>query len=134
MRTTILAAMAVAMLGGTAIAQEFKPAIVFDRGGKFDKSFNEAAYNGIEKFKKETNTEYRDFEITNDAQREQAMQRFARDGHNPVIVIGFSFGTTLEKVAKEFPTRASPSSTARSTRRTCARPCSRSMRAPTSSA
>ena len=103
MRTFILAAVAVALLGGTAIAQDLKPAIIFDRGGKFDKSFNEAAYNGIEKFKKETNVEYRDFEITNDAQREQAIQRFARDGHNPVIVIGFSFGTTLEKVAKEFP-------------------------------
>jgi basic membrane protein A and related proteins len=99
----ILAAMTVAMLGGTAIAQDFKPAIVFDRGGKFDKSFNEAAYTGIEKMKKETGVEYRDFEITNDAQREQAMQRFARDGHNPVVVIGFSFGTALEKVAKEFP-------------------------------
>jgi basic membrane protein A and related proteins len=103
MKTGILAAVMAAMLGGTAMAQDLKPAIVFDRGGKFDKSFNEAAYNGIEKFKKETGVEYRDFEITNDAQREQAMQRFARDGHNPVVVIGFSFGTTLEKVAKEFP-------------------------------
>jgi basic membrane protein A len=103
MKKSILAALAVVMLGGAAVAQDLKPAIVFDRGGKFDKSFNEAAYNGIEKFKKETNVDYRDFEITNDAQREQAMQRFARDGHNPIIVIGFSFGTALEKVAKEFP-------------------------------
>jgi len=103
MKTTILAVVAAFCLGGAALAQDLKPAIVFDRGGKFDKSFNEAAYNGIEKFKKETGVEYRDFEITNDAQREQAIQRFARDGHNPVIVIGFSFGTTLEKVAKDFP-------------------------------
>ncbi|MGL5117417.1 MAG: BMP family ABC transporter substrate-binding protein, partial [Beijerinckiaceae bacterium] len=103
MKKSILAALAVVMLGGTAIAQELKPAIVFDRGGKFDKSFNEAAHAGIEKFKKETGVDYRDFEITNDAQREQAMQRFARDGHSPIIVIGFSFGTALEKVAKEFP-------------------------------
>jgi basic membrane protein A and related proteins len=100
---SLLGAVVLAALSGTALAQEFKPAIVFDRGGKFDKSFNEAAYNGIEQFKKETNVAYRDFEITNDAQREQAMQRFARDGHNPVIVIGFSFGTALEKVAKEYP-------------------------------
>jgi basic membrane protein A and related proteins len=100
---SLLGAVVLAALSSTAIAQEFKPAIVFDRGGKFDKSFNEAAYNGIEQFKKETNVAYRDFEITNDAQREQAMQRFARDGHNPVIVIGFSFGTALEKVAKEYP-------------------------------
>jgi basic membrane protein A and related proteins len=103
MNKSILAATMVCLLGGTAIAQELKPAIVFDRGGKFDKSFNEAAYVGMERFKKETGIEYRDFEITNDAQREQAIQRFARDGHNPIVVVGFSFGTSLEKVAKEFP-------------------------------
>jgi basic membrane protein A and related proteins len=103
MKKSVLAAVITAILGGTALAQDLKPAIVFDRGGKFDKSFNEAAYNGIEKFKKETGIDYRDFEITNDAQREQAIQRFARDGHNPILVVGFSFGTSLEKVAKEFP-------------------------------
>ena len=103
MTATVIGIVASILTAGTAMAQDMKPAIVFDRGGKFDKSFNEAAYNGIEKFKKETGIDYRDFEITNDAQREQAMQRFARDGHNPVVVIGFSFGTALEKVAKEFP-------------------------------
>jgi basic membrane protein A and related proteins len=102
-RASVLGAVLASLLCGTAAAQELKPAVVFDRGGKFDKSFNEAAYNGIERFKKETGIEYRDFEITNDAQREQAIQRFARDGHNPIVVVGFSFGTTLEKVAKEFP-------------------------------
>jgi basic membrane protein A len=100
----MFAAAALAVLvAAPAVAQELKPAIVFDRGGKFDKSFNEAAYNGIERFKKETGVAYRDFEITNDAQREQAIQRFARDGHNPILVVGFSFGTTLQKVAAEFP-------------------------------
>ncbi|MFM9974802.1 MAG: BMP family ABC transporter substrate-binding protein, partial [Beijerinckiaceae bacterium] len=74
MKKTILAVVLTALLGGTALAQDLKPAIVFDRGGKFDKSFNEAAYNGIEKFKKETGLDYRDFEITNDAQREQAIR------------------------------------------------------------
>jgi basic membrane protein A and related proteins len=103
MKTTILAAVAAVMLGGTALAQDVRPAIVFDMGGKFDKSFNEAAYNGIERFKKETNTDYREFEITADAQREQAIQRFARDGHNPIIVVGFSNATAMNKVAAEFP-------------------------------
>jgi basic membrane protein A and related proteins len=104
MMKKLLAATAVVLgLAAPAVAQELKPAIVFDRGGKFDKSFNEAAYNGIERFKRETGIDYRDFEITNDAQREQAIQRFARDGHNPILVVGFSFGTTLTKVAAEFP-------------------------------
>ena len=72
-------------------------------GGKADKSFNESAYQGAERFKKDTGIEYKEFEIQNDAQREQAMRRFARDGHNPIVVIGFSQAAALEKVAEEFP-------------------------------
>ncbi|HZO44141.1 MAG TPA: BMP family ABC transporter substrate-binding protein, partial [Methylomirabilota bacterium] len=59
-------------------AQEFAPAVVFDMGGKFDKSFNEAAYNGAERFKKETGIAYREFEVTAEAQREQALRNMAR--------------------------------------------------------
>src|SRR5262249_55220948 len=66
----VLAALALAAPAG---AQEFAPAVVFDMGGKFDKSFNEAAYQGAERFKKETGVAYRDFEVTNEAQREQAL-------------------------------------------------------------
>jgi basic membrane protein A and related proteins len=86
--------------GATAWAQ---PAIVYDMGGKFDKSFNEAAYNGAERWKKETGKAYLDFEIANEAQREQAMRRMAERGANPVIGVGFSQGSSIEKVAKEFP-------------------------------
>ena len=50
-------------------ADEFSPGLIFDMGGKFDKSFNEAAYNGAERFKKETGIAYRDFEVTNETQR-----------------------------------------------------------------
>jgi basic membrane protein A len=101
-RTLTLAAVAVAAAFAAAAA-EFRPAIVYDLGGKFDKSFNEAAFAGAEKFRAETGVEYRDFEIQNDAQREQAIRRFARDGFDPVIAIGFSHGAALEKVAAEFP-------------------------------
>lgn len=86
-----------------AVAQQVQPAIVYDLGGKFDKSFNEAAYAGGEKFKKETGIEYRDFEIQNDAQREQALRNFARRGQSPIVAIGFSQAQAVEKVAKEFP-------------------------------
>ncbi len=97
------AATAVAtLLASTAMAQ-IKPAVTFDVGGKFDKSFNEASYNGAEAFKKKTNIAYREFEIQNDAQREQALTRFARDGNDPIVVTGFSNGSALKKVAAEFP-------------------------------
>ncbi|TAH13248.1 MAG: BMP family ABC transporter substrate-binding protein [Curvibacter sp.] len=79
------------------------PAVVFDMGGKFDKSFNEAAYTGIEKWKKETGKKYLSFEITNESQREQAIRRMAERGASPIIGIGFGQASSIEKVAKEFP-------------------------------
>ncbi|NYZ11912.1 BMP family ABC transporter substrate-binding protein [Azospirillum sp. RWY-5-1] len=95
--------MAVAMAGGTASAQEFAPALVFDMGGKFDKSFNEAAYRGAERFKQETGIAYREFEVTNEAQREQALRNLARRGATVIVGVGFAQAAPIEKVSKEFP-------------------------------
>ena len=86
-----------------APAARAQPAVVYDAGGKFDKSFNEAAYNGMERFRKETGGSYLEFEIANDTQREQAFRRMAQKGANPIIAIGFTQASALEKVAKEFP-------------------------------
>ncbi len=72
MKKTLLSIIALAALSTTALAADVKPALVYGTGGKFDKSFNEAAYQGAEKFKKETGTDYRDFEPTSDTQGEQA--------------------------------------------------------------
>jgi basic membrane protein A and related proteins len=88
---------------GSALAQDFTPALIFDMGGKFDKSFNEAAYNGAERFKEESGIEYLEFEVTNESQRDQALRRMARRGANVVIAVGFSFATPLEEIAKEYP-------------------------------
>jgi basic membrane protein A len=103
MKRIVLGLLAATALSVSAFAADIKPAIIYDLGGKFDKSFNEAAYNGAEKFKTETGIEYRDFEIQNDAQREQALRKFAEDGNNPIIMAGFSWAAALEKVAVEFP-------------------------------
>ena len=86
-----------------APAQDFKPAIVFDMGGKFDKSFNQAAFDGAERFKKETGIDYREFEVTSPTQREQAIRNMARRGATVVIGIGFAQAAAVDKVAKEFP-------------------------------
>ncbi len=91
------------LLAAPAVAQDVNPAVIYDAGGKFDKSFNEGVYNGMERFKADSGLEYRDFEIQNDSQREQAMRRFAERGHSPILAVGFSQGTALEKVAAEFP-------------------------------
>jgi basic membrane protein A len=86
-----------------AVASTAVPAIVFDMGGKFDKSFNESAYRGMEKWKKESGKDYLEFEISNESQREQAIRRMAEKGASPIIGIGFGQASSIEKVAKEFP-------------------------------
>ena len=80
-----------------------EPAIIYDLGGKFDKSFNEAAYKGMELWKKESGKKYLEFEVTNESQREQSVRRMAEKGASPIISVGFSQASAVEKVAKEFP-------------------------------
>jgi len=88
------------LVAGAALAD---PAVIYDLGGKFDKSFNEAAFNGAEKWKADTSGAYVDFELQNDAQREQVLRRFASQGNNPIVMAGFSQATALGVVAAEFP-------------------------------
>jgi basic membrane protein A len=99
----VYAAAAVIWSSTTIMAAEIKPAIVYDLGGKFDKSFNEGVYNGAELFKKDTGVAYQDFEVQNDSQREQALRNFAKKGFSPIIAVGFSQAQAVEKVAGEFP-------------------------------
>jgi len=97
------AAAAVMLTAASALAADIKPAVLYDLGGKFDKSFNEAAYTGAQRFFEDTDIEYRDFELQNDSQREQALRNFARRGMNPIVAIGFSQANAVEKVAAEYP-------------------------------
>ena len=98
----LASALALAAAPAVVLAQS-QPAVIFDMGGKFDKSFNEAAYNGAERWKKETSKSYLEFEISNATQREQAMRRMAERSANPIVGVGFSMGSSMEKTAKEFP-------------------------------
>jgi basic membrane protein A len=94
-----LAALALAV----ASAASADPAVIFDMGGKFDKSFNEAGYRGVQKYKKDTGKNVLEFEIANESQREQALRRMAERGATPIIAIGFAQATTVDKIAKDFP-------------------------------
>lgn len=87
----------------TTLSAWAEPAIIYDLGGKFDKSFNQSAYDGMERWKKETGKSYLDFEVSNETQREQAVRRMAERGASPIIGVGFSQASAIEKVAKDFP-------------------------------
>ena len=98
------ASAAVVLLAAYAVsAAEIDPAVVFDMGGKFDKSFNQGVLDGVERFKAETGKPYREFEVTNETQREQAIRKMAQRGADPILGVGFAQVPAIEAVAKEFP-------------------------------
>jgi len=99
----LVASLVAAPAFADAHSEEISPAVVFDMGGKFDKSFNQGVYDGVERYKEETGTEYREFEVTNETQREQAIRRMAQRGANPILGVGFAQAGPMESVAKEFP-------------------------------
>ncbi|KZX97912.1 MULTISPECIES: BMP family lipoprotein [unclassified Sulfitobacter] len=99
--TKFLGASAALALGAGAAMAE--PALIFDLGGKFDKSFNEAAFSGAQRWAEETGGEFREIELQSEAQREQALRRFAESGANPIVMTGFAFGDALGQVAADYP-------------------------------
>jgi basic membrane protein A len=98
--TLLGASAALALLAGAALAE---PAVIFDLGGKFDKSFNESAYQGAQRWAEETGQTYAEFELTAEPQREQAIRRFAEQGMNPIIMVGFMSATPLNEIAPDYP-------------------------------
>ncbi|MGA2691386.1 MAG: BMP family ABC transporter substrate-binding protein [Opitutaceae bacterium] len=98
-----LALVLAAAAAGAAAAAEISPAIVYDFGGKFDRSFNQSASVGVERFKKETGIAVREFEIQNASQREQIMRQFARRGASIIVAVGFTQASAVETVAREYP-------------------------------
>jgi basic membrane protein A len=99
MRTLAILATACA----AAVAQA-EPAVIYELGGKFDRSFNQAASVGAERWKKDTGKPFLEFEIGNAAQREQAVRRFAERGAEPIVAIGFPMASAIDKVARAHPT------------------------------
>ena len=100
MKHLLGAAATLALTSGMALAD---PAIIYDLGGKFDKSFNEAAFNGAKKWADETGGTFKEIEMQSEAQREQALRSLAEDGANPIVMTGFAFGDVLNTVAPDFP-------------------------------
>jgi basic membrane protein A len=102
---TIAAALFVAgsAAGSAAAAGAPKLGIVYDAGGKFDKSFNQSASEGAARFKKETGINVFEAQASSDTQAEQVLRGLARKKLDLIISIGFSQTQAVQKVAAEFP-------------------------------
>ena len=103
MKRIVLGLLAATAMCLPAFAADIKPAMLYDLGGKFDKSFNEAAYQRRREVQDRNRHRLCRFEISNASQREQALRRFAEDGRNPIVMAGFSWAEALDKVATDFP-------------------------------
>ena len=99
----LLAAAAIALAATAVHAADFKPAVVYDMGGKFDKSFNEGVYNGVKRFTEETGIEVMEFEVTNEAQRQRAMERLVQRGATALLGVGFGQADAISAVAASNP-------------------------------
>ncbi len=77
--------------------------LVFDVGGRGDKSFNDAAYVGLLRAERELGVEGAYLEPVGSEDREAAMRLFAARGMDLVIGVGFIFSSDVDRVARDYP-------------------------------
>jgi basic membrane protein A len=77
--------------------------VVFDLGGRGDKSFNDGAYLGAERAEKELGVHVRFIEPGEGSDREAGLRLLAAEGMDLVIGVGFIFTDDLTQLAKEYP-------------------------------
>jgi basic membrane protein A len=77
----------------------FRPAIVYAVGQKFDRSFNEAAFAGAERFRQATGVAYLEVEPRSPAEFESAIPALARRGATDIVAVGYYYATPLATLA-----------------------------------
>lgn len=81
-----------------------KPAIVYGLGGKYDNAVNQQVYEqGVQRFSKETGVAVTEREPAGNAERQQMVRELAKQGFNPIVLVGDSEPSSLITVADEFP-------------------------------
>ncbi len=85
------------------VAADFRVALVLDKGGKDDKSFNAAAFSGANKGKQELGCELKTVEATDDAALETMIRKIAEKKYDLIIAIGFSMAEAVKNVATAYP-------------------------------
>ena len=81
----------------------FKVGLVFDVGGRGDKSFNDAAYAGLERAKRELGADYVTLETGEGTDREAQLRQLAAGDAQVIFGVGFLFSDDIKTLAREFP-------------------------------
>ena len=82
---------------------KIKVGIVFDIGGKDDRSFNAAAWEGVQRAARDLPIILRDIEPGTPNAIEPAMRAFAERNFDLIIGVGFAQAPIMEHVAKDYP-------------------------------
>lgn len=77
--------------------------VVFDLGGRGDKSFNDGAYAGAMRASQELGARVRFVEPGEGSDREAGLRLLAAEGMDLVIGVGFIFTDDLTSLAREYP-------------------------------
>lgn len=103
----VLPLVLLAACGGSSRAAsengKIRVGIVFDIGGKDDRSFNNAAWQGVQRAAKDFPIVLRDIEPGTPNAIEPAMRAFAERGYDLIIGVGFAQAPIMEQVAKDYP-------------------------------
>jgi len=83
----------------------FKVGLVFDVGGRGDKSFNDASFKGLEQAKEKLGIDFEYIEPPGEgADREAALRQLASQPEIKLIFgVGFIFTNDMVEIAKEYP-------------------------------
>jgi len=105
-----LGAAALTTLGGCSAEQPgnagtdaIRVGMVFDVGGKGDKSFNDSAYRGLLHAADQFGVEHTEFEPGQDADRETGLRKLAQAQYDVIVGVGFLFSDAMRKVAVDYP-------------------------------
>ncbi|AFZ69094.1 BMP family lipoprotein [Deinococcus peraridilitoris] len=90
-------------LGVASAQQPVRVGLAFDAGGKFDRSFNQSAYEGSQRAVKDLGVQTKDFEPSDPSQVQQGIRSFAQNGFDLTIGVGFANNASITSVAKENP-------------------------------
>jgi basic membrane protein A len=85
------------------VEKKFKAGVVFDVGGIDDKSFNEAAYKGLQRAKTELGIEVSHYQPSQPADRKTGLRQLAAKEYDVIIGVGFIFSDEIIAMAKDFP-------------------------------
>ncbi|WP_299432736.1 BMP family ABC transporter substrate-binding protein [uncultured Meiothermus sp.] len=102
MKKFVVLGVALAAMLGLGLAQEVRVGMAFDSGGKFDRSFNQSAFEGAQRAERELRIRLFDFEPADPGQVGLGIRRFAEEGFDLIVGVGFRNEPSITRTAREF--------------------------------